>query len=164
MSLLRKLVWYLFGNQKPKSVTKIRLTIWRLSMKVALVKVEWVKSPSVDVVKQVVKINVAGIESVVVDLEPFIEAFGPFEVPEKAAVHVEVIANDGTYDSEPAVLDFVLGDLVAPEAPSGIKYSVVEIVDKNEPAPEPEPTPPPEPEPVPEPAPEPVVEEPAPAG
>ena len=120
--------WVLYGPSKPQ---KLRLVIWRnKDMSTALVKFTWVKSASSDVVKQHLTVNVVGADAPVVsvDLDPAIEEFGPVELQEKSQVVVTLVANDGVYDSSPCTLTFTLGDLMAPEPPTNLEYSIVDKV------------------------------------
>jgi hypothetical protein len=125
--IIHKILWICLH---PDPVTKLTLSIWRTKMSTAIVQFNWVKSVSTDVVTQSLKVTVLGQDTPVVNvvLEPSVETFGPIELPEKVQVHVQIVVNDGSYDSIPATLDFALGDLITPEPVTGLSYQIVDKV------------------------------------
>lgn len=100
--------------------------------KKAKVLLEWSKSISTDVVEQRLQIVLSN-ESVPIVGEVLPASLEQYEfvVPEKRMVHVELRAYDGTNTSDPAVLDFEIGDLTAPQPPEGLVYTVLEVFDDN---------------------------------
>jgi hypothetical protein len=93
-------------------------------MKVALVRLNWTKSVSSDVVEQKLTLQVGGSEATVERLSPEVETFGPIEIPEGSAVVASIVVNDGTFDSQATVLGFTIGDLTSPEPVTGLTYII----------------------------------------
>ena len=104
--------------------------------KVAVVRVSWTPSPSVDVVDQRVVVLNETLGEVIVEtvVSPAVDSL-VFEVPEKTDVSVSVVVSDGAYDSDPAYGSFSVGDLTAPLAVSGVGFEILEVKDLDVPAP-----------------------------
>ena len=104
--------------------------------KVAVVRVSWTPSPSVDVVDQRVVVLNETLGEVIVEtvLSPAVDSL-TFEVPEKTDVSVSVTVSDGAYESDPAYGSFSLGDLTAPMPVSGFTFDVLEVKDQATPGP-----------------------------
>jgi hypothetical protein len=101
--------------------------------KKARVLLMWQKSISTDVISQHVSVASAN-QDVFADQDvPASTQEFTFDVPEKTLVHVEVTAFDGTHRSDPAVLDFEIQDLTAPQPITDLTYEVVEVFDDIEP-------------------------------
>lgn len=103
----------------------------------AKVKLFWELSPSDDVVSQELEVHVRGEDDsvhqdLVETLENFVTSY-EFVAHEKDSVNVSLKANDGTSLSEAAVLEFNIGDLTSPLAPTGLGYEIVELLPDEEP-------------------------------
>ncbi len=96
-------------------------------MRKARVKFTWTPSVSPDVIKQVLNVNVDGVDNIN-ELTAFLNEF-TVDVTEEANVHAELYAHDGTNNSDAVVLDFAIGDLTAPLAPTGFSFEIVDIID-----------------------------------
>ncbi len=97
------------------------------NMRKAIVKFTWTPSVSPDVLKQVLNVNVDGVDDVS-EFTPFVNEH-TVDINEAATVHAELHAHDGTNDSDPVVLDFSIGDLTAPLSPTGFAFEIVDVID-----------------------------------
>lgn len=95
-------------------------------MATATVEVFWNKSVSSDVVSQVLSVKVGDADVVENTLMAETELF-VVDVPEKTNVSVTLKAFDGTNYSDAAALDFNVGDLVAPLAPTGLDFRITGV-------------------------------------
>jgi len=93
-------------------------------MKQAIVRFEWDASVSPDVVEQRVSVDGSGFVVIPATVKQY-----DVTVNEKSSVNVAVSAWDGTFESDPAVLDFNVGDLVKPQPPTGLSASVIDVVE-----------------------------------
>ena len=96
--------------------------------KVAKILLTWNPSISSDVTSQKLVVTVNGEPSLDLSL-PSSASDLLITITEKSLVHIELTAFDGTYYSEPATLDFTVGDLTNPAPPTGFNYEIIEIVD-----------------------------------
>jgi len=107
----------------PETPTQLN---WRFNMATATVEVFWNKSVSSDVVSQVLSVKVGDADVVENTLMAETELF-VVDVPEKTNVSVTLKAFDGTNYSDAAALDFNVGDLVAPLAPTGLDFRITGV-------------------------------------
>lgn len=109
-------------------------------MKVADVKLRWTKSPSTDVVKQIVRTTIAG-GTTEVELGPeaeeymvVISASTPF------SFSVDTFDSEGNHTASETYTN-VIGDLEAPQPAAGLFHEVVGVRDIDAPPPAPPPAP-----------------------
>ena len=94
----------------------------------ANVRLDWTPSSSSDVVSQKLTTIVDGTETL--NTLDRLAATFIFKVPENGQVGVSLVANDGTFDSDAATLSFNIGDLGVPLAPTGLGFTIVDVVDE----------------------------------
>lgn len=126
MSWLKKFILAIFSFfKKPKPVTNLHVIIRSIYMKEASIQLNWTKSVTTKVVSQKLTLVVGTTPAQDLPLGPSVETYGPFDVPENTSVHVSLVANDGTFDSDPCVVDFTVGSLTPPAAPTNLTYTHV---------------------------------------
>ena len=96
-------------------------------MRVAIVRLTWLRSVSDDVVEQRLVVN-GNVDGVVV-LAPSVEQYD-IRVSEKETVSVALTAFDGKFESDAVVLDYAVGDLTKPQSPTGLFAEVIEVVEE----------------------------------
>lgn len=100
-------------------------------MKRARVRLYWVVSPSNDVVRQRLHVNVNSEDLEPVDLGPLVNEY-EVVLDEFDVVSVVVVTEDGTYEVPSEALNFVVPDLNRPLAATGLGYELVEVFDVDE--------------------------------
>lgn len=98
--------------------------------KLARIRLNWVPSISTDVESQTLGIHING-DFLEYNLPPGADSF-EFVAAEKAEVTVDVTASDGAYVSPPATVTFNVGDLSEPAAPTGLQFTIVEVIEAEE--------------------------------
>lgn len=102
-------------------------------MKKATLRASWAKSPSDDVTNySVIVMNENNGELILNKRVSFLETEVIFDVLEKTALTVTVIASDDVYDSEPVSTSFQVGDLTTPLPPSGLFVETLKVTDVEE--------------------------------
>lgn len=91
-------------------------------MKIAIVRLNWNRSVSANVVEQRLVLNGGDV----IVLGPNVEQFDGVEVPQDTSLHAELKAFNGVFESDAAVLDF---PVESPQAPSGLTATVVDVRD-----------------------------------
>ena len=116
---------------RPNPVTNFRVIFHGEDnmSKLAKVQLSWTPSVSPDVTKQVLTVSVGANAPVVTELAATVATAGTFDVPQDTAVHAELVAVDEVGSSDKAVLDFTVGALEVPAAPTGLAYSITAVVD-----------------------------------
>jgi hypothetical protein len=97
----------------------------------ARVKLSWNLSVSPDVVSQTVIVTNVTTDEVIAD-QVLSGSTSEYyvNVPEKTQVNVSIIASDGTNNSVPATLDFVVPDLSVPSPPTKLEWTITEVVEE----------------------------------
>lgn len=124
-------IWLAFVG-RPLPPTKLGYRIIGVDMKVAITRVYWTPSPSKDVVSQSLVLKFNGDVHIDESLDAAVDSY-EVRIPEKTSVTVELVAFDSVRGSIPAILDFRIGDLEAPVAPTFLSpgYEILSIVDED---------------------------------
>lgn len=99
------------------------------------VKLTWIRSPSPDARKQLIKVNYKGAELLTSEVGPEVEQL-MVQIPASGPVDYSVVTIDD--DGLVATSDphtFVIGDLEAPLPATGLDHQIVGIIDDTPPEP-----------------------------
>lgn len=121
-------------------------------MRVADVRLFWLRSPSPDIVKRRVVITVDGGDFLDVEVGPEVEEMTTTIEANRVCTYKTIVTDAEGNEVVSVEHTFRLGDLVAPLPDTDLGHEIVAVreVTDPQPTPEPEPTPEPAPEPDPE--------------
>ncbi len=105
-------------------------------MKVADVKLSWVKSPSADVSKVKAVVSNDGSETTT-EFGPEVEQFTIVVAASKSVQFKVIVTDTEGLEATSETYTFTLGDLTAPQPASNLFHEVVGIRDVDDPAPVP---------------------------
>lgn len=91
-------------------------------MNIATVLLTWNRSTSSDVVRQILTITANDGSPSSFALDPYIESY-EMRFPEKTHIKFELVADDGTYESEVVSTSFEVPDLTPPEPPTNFQVT-----------------------------------------